>query len=172
LKGRGAYLTGPLSRFNLNFDRLPQSIQQLSREVGLDGKCVNPFESIIVRSLEMLYAFEEALRIIETYEPPAMPAVECVPRAGTGFACTEAPRGTLYHRYSIDEHGVIQDAKIVPPTSQNQKMIEADLRDFVVPRVEMPEDELRAACEQLVRNYDPCISCATHFLKLTVIREP
>ena len=172
LKGRGAYLTGPLARFNLNFDRLPPSIQQLSREVGLDGKCVNPFESIIVRSLEMLYAFEEAIRVIDTYEPPETPAVECAPRVGTGFACTEAPRGTLYHRYSIDERGVIQDAKIVPPTSQNQKMIETDLHDFVVPRVEMPEHDLRAACEQLVRNYDPCISCATHFLKLTVIREP
>jgi sulfhydrogenase subunit alpha len=171
LKGRGAYLTGPLARFNLNFDRLPLSIQKLSREVGLDGHCVNPFESIIVRSLEMLYAFEEAIRVIETYEPPEAPAVECTPRAGTGFACTEAPRGTLYHQYSIDDQGVIQDAKIVPPTSQNQKMIETDLRDFVVPRVEMPHDELRAACEQLVRNYDPCISCATHFLKLTVIRE-
>ena len=172
VKDRGAYLTGPLARFNLNFDRLPPSIQQLSREVGLDGKCVNPFESIIVRSLEMLYAFEEAIRVIDTYEPPETPAVECAPRVGTGFACTEAPRGTLYHRYSIDERGVIQDAKIVPPTSQNQKMIETDLHDFVVPRVEMPEHELRGACEQLVRNYDPCISCATHFLKLTVIREP
>jgi coenzyme F420-reducing hydrogenase alpha subunit len=172
LKGRGAYLTGPLARFNLNFDRLPAAIQQLSREVGLDGKCVNPFESIIVRSLEMFYAFEEAIRVIDMYQLPETPAVECTPRAGTGFACTEAPRGTLYHRYSIDERGVIQDAKIVPPTSQNQKMIETDLRDFVVPRVEMPEHDLRAACEQLVRNYDPCISCATHFLKLTVIREP
>ena len=172
LKGRGAYLTGPLARFNLNFDRLPPSVQQLSREVGLDGKCVNPFESIIVRSLEIFYAFEEAIRVIDMYEPPETPAVESAPRAGTGFACTEAPRGTLYHRYSIDERGVIQDAKIVPPTSQNQKMIETDLHDFVVPRVNMPEDELRTACEQLVRNYDPCISCATHFLKLTVIREP
>jgi coenzyme F420-reducing hydrogenase alpha subunit len=171
LKGRGAYLTGPLARFNLNFDRLPPSLQQLSREVGLDGRCLNPFESIIVRSLEMLYAFEEAIRVIATYQPPEAPAVECPPRAGTGFACTEAPRGTLYHRYSIDDQGVIQDAKIVPPTSQNQKMIETDLRDFVIPRVEMPHDELRDACEQLIRNYDPCISCATHFLKLTVRRE-
>jgi len=172
IKGRGAYLTGPLARFNLNFDRLPDSVQQVARDVGLAGTCANPFESIIVRSLEMLYAFEEAIRIIEAYEPPETPAVACEPYASTGYACTEAPQGTLYHRYSIDEKGIIRDARIVPPTSQNQKMIENDLRDYVAPRIEMPSDQLRSECEQVIRNYDPCISCATHFLKLEVEREP
>jgi coenzyme F420-reducing hydrogenase alpha subunit len=171
IEGRGAYLTGPLARFNLNFDRLPHSIQQTARDVGLAGTCVNPFESIIVRSLEMLYAFEEAIRIVEAYEPPDTPAIPCEPCASTGYACTEAPRGTLYHRYSIDERGIIGDAKIVPPTSQNQKMIENDLRDYVAPRVEMPPDQLRSECEQVIRNHAPCISCATHFLKLEVERE-
>ena len=172
IKGRGAYLTGPLARYNINFDRLPPSVQHAAHEVGLDGTCINPFESIIVRSLEMLYAFEEAIRIIEAYEPPDAPAVACEPRASTGYACTEAPRGTLYHRYSIDEKGIIHDAKIVPPTSQNQKIIENDLREFVASRIEMPSDQLRSECEQLIRNYDPCISCATHFIKLDVEREP
>jgi coenzyme F420-reducing hydrogenase alpha subunit len=171
IKGRGAYLTGPLARFNLNFDRLPPSIQESAREVGLAGTCLNPFESIIVRSLEMLYAFEEAIRIIEAYEPPDAPFGAPEPKPATGYAATEAPRGTLYHRYSIDANGIIQDAKIVPPTSQNQKMIESDLREYVTPRVEMPADQLRAECEQVIRNYDPCISCATHFLKLEVERE-
>jgi len=166
IKGRGAYLTGPLARFNLNFDRLPGSIQQTAREAGLDGGCVNPFESIIVRAIEMLFAFEEAIRIIDTYEPPDAPFIDCEPRPATGYAATEAPRGLLYHRYSIDGEGTIQDAKIVPPTSQNQKMIEIDLREYVTPRIEVPAERLRAECEQVVRNYDPCISCATHFLKL------
>jgi coenzyme F420-reducing hydrogenase alpha subunit len=171
IKGRGAYLTGPLARFNLNFDRLPPSVEEAAREVGLAGACRNPFESIIVRCLEMLYAFDEAVRILDAYEPPEVPFVDCDPREATGYAATEAPRGTLYHRYSIDETGIIKDAKIVPPTSQNQKMIESDLREYVGPRVEMPVDQLRAECEQVIRNYDPCISCSTHFLKLEVQRE-
>jgi coenzyme F420-reducing hydrogenase alpha subunit len=172
IEGRGAYLTGPLARYNLNFAQLPASVREAAREVGLAGACLNPFESIVVRSLEMFYAFEEAVRVIEVYEPPDAPFAVSEPRRATGFAATEAPRGTLYHRYSIDEHGIIQDAKIVPPTSQNQKMIESDLREYVAPRVEMPADRLRSECEQVIRNYDPCISCATHFLKLEVEREP
>jgi sulfhydrogenase subunit alpha len=171
IKGRGAYLTGPLARYNLNFDRLPASIQEAAREVGFGPTCRNPFESITVRALEMLYAFDEAIRIMDGYERPDVPAVSFVPRKSTGYACTEAPRGSLYHRYSIDDEGVIQDAKIVPPTSQNQKTIEDDLRKYVRPRTEMPTEELRAQCEQIIRNYDPCISCATHFLKLQFERE-
>jgi coenzyme F420-reducing hydrogenase alpha subunit len=171
IRGGGAYLTGPLARYNLNFDRLPVSVQEIAREVGLAATCRNPFESIIIRSLEMLYAFEEAIRVIDNYEPPDSPAVACEPRSAVGYACTEAPRGTLYHRYSIDEKGIIRDAKIVPPTSQNQRAIEDDLRHYVAPRVEMANDQLRAECEQVIRNYDPCISCATHFLKLEVERE-
>jgi coenzyme F420-reducing hydrogenase alpha subunit len=166
IRGRGGYLTGALARYNLNFDRLPSSIQQAAREAGLHETCRNPFESITVRALEMLYAFDEAVRIIESYEPPPIPAVSSAPRKSTGYACTEAPRGTLYHRYSIDDRGIIEDAKIVPPTSQNQKAIENDLREYVAPRTELPTEELRIQCEQIVRNYDPCISCATHFLKL------
>jgi coenzyme F420-reducing hydrogenase alpha subunit len=171
IKGRGAYLTGPLARYNLNFAQLPPSIRELAREVGLGHRCLNPFQSIIVRALEVLFAFEEALRIIDAYEPPEAPFVAHGTHAGTGYAATEAPRGTLYHRYSIDEEGIIRDARIVPPTSQNQKMIENDLRSYVAPRVELPRDQLRAECEQVIRNYDPCISCATHFLKLEVERE-
>jgi coenzyme F420-reducing hydrogenase alpha subunit len=172
IRRRGAYLTGPLARYNLNFDRLPPAVQAVSRDAGLAGRCLNPFQSIIVRAVEMLYAFEEAVRIIDIYEPPDAPAVRCELRGATGQACTEAPRGTLYHRYSIDEDGIIREAKIVPPTSQNQKAIENDLREYVTPRAAMATDQLRAECEHLIRNYDPCISCSTHFLKLDIEREP
>jgi coenzyme F420-reducing hydrogenase alpha subunit len=116
----------------------------------------------------MLYAFDEALRIIDEYEPPDHPAVAIEPRAALGFACTEAPRGLLYHRYQMDADGLILDVRIVPPTSQNQKTIENDLRAFVPPRLHLTQDELTWQCEQAVRNYDPCISCATHFLKLEI----
>lgn len=168
LKGRGAYLVGPLARYSLNFDRLSPIAQEAARDAGLGSVCRNPFQSIIVRSIETLYACDEALRIIEAYEMPEKPAVEVLPRAATGYGCTEAPRGILYHRYRVDDEGVILDAKIVPPTSQNQKTIESDLWQFVSRHISLPEDELTWQCEQAIRNYDPCISCATHFLKLQI----
>jgi sulfhydrogenase subunit alpha len=125
----------------------------------------------VVRSVELLYACEEALRIIENYRPPARPSVELKPKAGIGTGCTEAPRGILYHRYRIADDGTILDAKIVPPTSQNQKTIENDLRSFVSRNLSLSEEKLTWQCEQAIRNYDPCISCATHFLKLTIDRD-
>jgi len=132
--------------------------------------CRNPFRSLLVRAVEMVFSCEEALAIIDAYEPPDAPAVPVEPRAGTGFGATEAPRGVCYHRYTIDAEGIIQDAKIVAPTSVNQRVIEADLWQVVQPRVNLPDEELRLICEQAIRNYDPCISCATHFLDLTVER--
>jgi coenzyme F420-reducing hydrogenase alpha subunit len=169
-KNKGAYFVGPLARYNLNFDKLSPLAQKAAREAGLGPTCRNPFQSIIVRSVETLYACDEALRIIEAYEMPEKPAVEIRPRAAVGHGCTEAPRGILYHRYRLDEHGVILDAKIVPPTSQNQKMIERDLGQFVPKYLKLPQDKLTWKCEQAIRNYDPCISCATHFLRLEIER--
>jgi coenzyme F420-reducing hydrogenase alpha subunit len=171
IKGRGSYFCGPMARYNLNFDRLSPVAQQAAREAGLGQECRNPFQSIMIRALEVLYACDEALRIIEAYEPPDWPAVDLEPRAGTGYACTEAPRGTLYHRYRLDDAGMILDAKIVPPTSQNQRAMEEDLRDFVAQRIDLPKRELTWQCEQAIRNYDPCISCATHFLTLDIEEE-
>jgi sulfhydrogenase subunit alpha len=171
LRGRGAYFVGPLARYNLNFERLSPLARQAALEAGLASECRNPFQSIVVRSVEMLYACDEALRLIATYEEPEQPAVPVTPRPATGYACTEAPRGVLYHRYGIDAQGTILEAKIVPPTSQNQKTIEDDLYAVVEPHIALPKDELTWRCEQAIRNYDPCISCATHFLELRLERE-
>lgn len=171
LKERGSYFVGPLARYNLNFDRLSPLAQEAARSAGLKPECRNPFQSIVVRSVEIVYACDEALRIIEEYEMPEKPAVEVQPRASRGCGCTEAPRGILYHRYRIDDDGIILDAKIVPPTSQNQKTIESDLRQFVSMNLELPDEKLTWQCEQAVRNYDPCISCSTHSLKLILDRE-
>lgn len=171
VKGRGSYFVGPLARYNLNFDRLSPLAQEAARDAGIGPICQNPFQSIIVRSVEVLYAFDEALRIIDGYEIPDQPAIELHPRAASGSACTEAPRGILYHRYKLNDDGLILDAKIVPPTSQNQKTIENDLRHYVEQAIELPEEQLTWQCEQAIRNYDPCISCATHFLKLHIERD-
>jgi coenzyme F420-reducing hydrogenase alpha subunit len=166
LAGRGAYLVGPMARYSLNFDRLPPVVQQAARDAKLSSVCRNPFQSIVVRTVEMLYAIHEALRIIAGYEPPAHASVPVEAGEGTGFGCTEAPRGILFHRYRLNADGTIAEAKIVPPTSQNQKAIENDLRRFVERHLELEKQPLTWKCEQAVRNYDPCISCATHFLKL------
>jgi len=171
IRERGSYFTGPMARFNLNHALLAPAARDLAREVGLVAPCRNPFKSILVRAIEVLHAFDEAVRLIESYEPPATPAVEIIPGAGTGCGCTEAPRGILFHRYRLDEAGLIAEARIVPPTSQNQAMIEEDLRDLVERNIEMADQELQHKCEQSIRNYDPCISCATHFLKLDVQRR-
>jgi coenzyme F420-reducing hydrogenase alpha subunit len=171
LRERGSYLCGPLARFALGFDRLSPLAADSAREAGLETGERNPFRSIIVRSVEMVYAADEAIRLIDDYEEPDAPAVELEPRAGVGYGCTEAPRGILYHRYELDADGTILDAKIVPPTSQNQRTIEEDLRGVVERSLDVPDDELSILCEQTIRNYDPCISCATHFLSLEVERS-
>jgi len=166
----GAYLVGPLARYSLNFERLSPDVQQAAKEAGLGPVCRNPYRSIVVRAVEVLHACEEALRIIDDYQEPDSPFVPVEPRAGIGFGATEAPRGMLYHRYRLEEDGKIAEARIVPPTSQNQPSIEADLANFVGTFLDMPDEALQYRCEQTVRNYDPCISCATHFLKLEIDR--
>jgi coenzyme F420-reducing hydrogenase alpha subunit len=171
MRGRSSYFVGPLARFNLNFDKLPEVAQKVALETGLQPPVKNPFRSIVVRAVELVFACVEALRIIREYEPPALSRVEVANRAAVGQAITEAPRGILYHRYAFDENGLIIAAKIVPPTSQNQKRIEDDLREYAARLVAWPLEEATLKCEQAVRNYDPCISCATHFLKLRVERD-
>jgi coenzyme F420-reducing hydrogenase alpha subunit len=170
LRRRGAYLVGPMARYALNRDRLPAEIRALADEVGLEEVCRNPFRSILVRAVEVVYACGEALRLIAEYEPPSGPFVPAEPRAGIGHACTEAPRGILYHRYRLDAEGTISDARLVPPTAQNQGVIEEDLRRVAAARLDCDEATLRADCEQSIRNHDPCISCAAHFLTLRVHR--
>jgi coenzyme F420-reducing hydrogenase alpha subunit len=170
VRGRGSYLAGPMARFNLNRDRLSPIAAEAAADAGLASGCRNPFQSIVVRAVEILYAFDEALRLIDAYEPPESPAVEYEPRSGVGHGVTEAPRGMLYHRYEINEDGTIAMARIVPPTSQNQAAIEEDLREFVQRHLMLDDEELTLRCEQTIRNYDPCISCATHFLRLEVER--
>ena len=170
LRGRGPYLTGPLARYALNADTLPDLARQSANDAGLGPVCTNPFRSVVVRSVELVAACSEALRLIGEYEPPAPPAAEVPPRRGTGTGATEAPRGLLFHTYSLDADGVIESARIVPPTSQNQLTIEADLRRVAQAGIELDDEELTWRCEQAVRNHDPCISCAAHFLDVTVER--
>ncbi len=171
IKARGSYFVGPQARYSLNFDKLTKRAQAAAKAAGLGPVSNNPFKSIIVRAVETLYACEEALRIIKGMEDLPKPFVDVEVKAGTGHGCTEAPRGILYHRYQVDAKGIIQDARIVPPTAQNQMVVEEDLVQFVEKNLDLSDDQLQWQCEQAIRNYDPCISCSCHFLKLKIERE-
>ncbi len=170
VKERDGYFVGPLARFNLNFDQLSDGAKALAEEINFLPPCNNPFRSILARCIETWYAFDEAIRLIENYSPPAQPYVPATVKAGRGYGCTEAPRGICWHSYSIDSEGLIQQARIVPPTSQNQRTIEKDLQQFVGRYLSLSDEDLTWQCEQAIRNYDPCISCATHFLTLEIER--
>ena len=162
------YFVGPLARFNLNRHKLTPATRALAADTGFDRVICNPFESIVVRALEVFFAFDEAIALIEDYVEPKAASVDLPIAAGVGTAATEAPRGLLYHRYEIDDDGMIVAANIIPPTSQNQRTIEADLNDLVAANLSLSTKDLTWRCEQAIRNYDPCISCATHFLRVDI----
>ena len=168
---RGDYVVGPLARVALNYDELSPVARGAAVAADLTPAERNPFRSIVVRAIEVLHACDEGLTIIDRYREPDRPAVEVQPRAGVGCGWTEAPRGMLWHRYELGDNGTILNARIVPPTSQNQASIEQDLFHFVEANLDLPDDELGRRAEQVIRNYDPCISCATHFLDITVDRS-
>lgn len=170
LDGR-RFLTGPLARYSLNFAQLSPLAREAAAAAGLGPICRNPFRAIIVRAVEVVYAIEEALRIIDGYAPPDRPFIESAPRAGVGHGVSEAPRGLLYHRYQLDDNGNIITACIVAPTSQNQGAMEHDLATAVSDHVHLDDDSLTTLCEKVIRCYDPCISCAAHFLTLRVDRR-
>ncbi len=165
------YLVGPLARLNLNLDRLPASVRANLERTGVPFPSRNIYHSIVARAVEIHYALVEALRILDNYRVPEATRAPVTPRAGVGYGCTEAPRGMLWQRWETNDKGEIVSARIVPPTSQNQARIEEDLREHVEALgVDTAEEVLRQHCETVIRNYDPCISCATHFLKMKVNR--
>jgi coenzyme F420-reducing hydrogenase alpha subunit len=165
------FLTGPLSRYNNNWEQLSHDSKKLSQKAGLQKTCINPFKSLLVRMIETFYACEEAIRIIDGYEHPGSVKDHVEPKAGYGSSVTEAPRGILFHGYEIDELGNIVKSRIVAPTSHNQKIIEDDLKRLVEDNLDLDHAKLTHICEQSIRNYDPCISCSTHFLKLDIERS-
>ncbi|HQR42799.1 MAG TPA: Ni/Fe hydrogenase subunit alpha [Gemmatales bacterium] len=167
---RRCYHVGPLARVNLNFDKLSPLARQVAAEIGFKAPCNDLFRSIIARCLEVVHAYEEALQILKDYRSFTPPRLPLEFRQAEGCAATEAPRGLIYHRYQVDEQGKITLAKIVPPTSQNQRQIEDDLRVYLPGVMHLPDNQAAYECERLIRCYDPCISCSTHFLKLTVER--
>ena len=166
------YLVGPLARMNLNYAQMPAELRGLLENLGFRFPSQNMFHSIVARAAEVWLVVDEAERLLAEYELPDTSAVPSTPRAGLGYGCSEAPRGILWHRYVADDNGNVLEARIVPPTSQNQARIEEDLRLSLTRfGLDRADAELRLRGETVIRNYDPCISCATHFLRLKVARE-
>jgi coenzyme F420-reducing hydrogenase alpha subunit len=176
LQARGSdglpYLLGPAARIVLDHEQLhPLAREALAASGAIESIRRNPYRSIVARAIELVHATADAIDIVDAYEPPTRPAVEWRPRPGTAAWATEAPRGLLFHRYEVGEDGKIAAATIVPPTSQNQAAIEADIATFAPRVLDLPMDAATHQLEQLIRAYDPCISCATHFLDVSIQRE-
>ncbi|MCU7816269.1 MAG: nickel-dependent hydrogenase large subunit [Candidatus Thiodiazotropha sp. (ex Rostrolucina anterorostrata)] len=171
LEGR-PYLTGPLARLNLNFHQLPKAVRAVMDGCGISFPSHNMFHSIVARAIELYFALFESIRLLEDYRVPEQSREEVGQTEGNAFGCTEAPRGTLWHRYDVDDRGIVRSARIVPPTSQNQGRIEENIRlSLERMGLDREHDQIRQRAEQVIRNYDPCISCATHFLKLKINRR-
>jgi sulfhydrogenase subunit alpha len=163
------YLLGPMARITLSGEHLHPTAASALARTGLAGEiAVNPYRSIVARAVELVDATAEALDLIEAYEPPADPGRPWTPGPASAAWATEAPRGLIFHAYELDDRGLVAHAQIVPPTSQNQAAIEADLAAFAPSVLHLPREAATLRIEQLIRSYDPCISCATHFLDLSV----
>jgi sulfhydrogenase subunit alpha len=161
---------GPLARLNLNYKKLRPMARQAAREIGLKFPLRNPYKGLIARAVELVHVCDLAIELANAYEPSGPSFKEIRPLPGEGVGVSEAPRGLLYHRYVVDEQGFIRFAKITPPTAQNFAQMEADLWALAPSVINQPQEEASLSFEHLLRSYDPCISCATHFLKLRVDR--
>lgn len=166
-----SYFVGPLARLNLNRQQLAEPARRIADEIQFPPSCANAYCGILARAIEVVHAFAEGLDRLRSYHPQGQSRATFQVQSGSGCAVTEAPRGLIYHRYEVDEQGRIELAKIVPPTSQNQSQVEQDLRSILPGLLDRPDHEIALSCERFVRNYDPCISCSTHFLKLRIERE-
>jgi len=172
IHGRGSYMVGPLARVLLNRDRLSPTGEAAFASLADRFEAPDPAASVFARGIEVLQAFDAALEAIDGFEPPPAPHPAWRPCAGRAAWATEAPRGVLWVELATEVSGHVREIRIVPPTSQNQARIEDDLRGLVPGLLKLSDDQVRRRCEAAIRDYDPCISCATHFLTLELERRP
>jgi coenzyme F420-reducing hydrogenase alpha subunit len=174
LRERGSYLVGPLARLLLNADRLAPAARAAYESLAPRFERPDPYASVFARGIEVIQAIEAAVEVIDGLTRRgdlATPLPAWQPRAGVGWGATEAPRGLLAIRVEADARGDVVEIRIVPPTSQNQARIEEDLRELAPEVLALSDADARRRCETAIRNYDPCISCSTHFLNLDIRRR-
>jgi coenzyme F420-reducing hydrogenase alpha subunit len=165
------YFVGPLARFNLNYKKLRPMAKEAARGIGLKVPLLNPYKGLLARAIELVHTCDLAIELANVYQPNGPSHVEFSIQPGEGCGVSEAPRGLLYNRYVVDEQGFIRFARITPPTAQNLAQMESDLWALAPTVINQPQEEASITFEHLLRSYDPCISCATHFLKLKIVTE-
>jgi len=170
IKNRGYYLTGPSARYNNNYNSLRKEVREVIEKYGYEAPLKNTYQSIVARAAETYHATLEIERLLREYKEPKRPYAEYNIKAGWSCGITEAPRGILYHAYKVDEGGRVIYANIVAPTSQNLACMEQDLLSQVPKIITLEYEDAKLLTEQTIRNYDPCISCSAHFIKLKIDR--
>lgn len=160
------FRVGALARINLNQKALEPAALDLVQELGLKFPSHRVFDNNLAQAIELLHLFDSSIRILKDFKLQKESAQQIRPCDSTGIGVTEAPRGTLYHEYKFDSKGIVQRANIIVPTNQNAHTIESDLAEFIPSLLDLPQEKANLEIEKLVRAYDPCISCATHFLKV------
>lgn len=177
---RESYAVGSLARFNLSHNKLHPKAMKVAEAIGLRPKCINPYLNTAAQLIECVHFIEDAISEIEGFKDEGIDYSEQlvvglneqsrIPvRAGNGVGAVEVPRGTLYHNYEIDDKGIILDANCIIPTNQNLNNIEHDMHKLVPEILHKTEEEITLGLEMLVRAYDPCISCSTHFLDVKFV---
>jgi coenzyme F420-reducing hydrogenase alpha subunit len=169
---RDSYAVGALARFNINAEKLLPLAASVAKMLGLKKGCQNPFMNTVAQVVEAVQAVEHALQIMDELLTKGIKAekpAKVTPKAGEGVGCVEAPRGILFHRYVFDKNGKCERGNICIPTGQNHGNIQKDFEALVPKMIDKPQDEIRQAMEMLVRAYDPCISCSTHYLDVKFV---
>jgi sulfhydrogenase subunit alpha len=165
------YLVGSLARINFNKDLLNERTKKDIEEYLAVFPSNNVHHNNLAQAIEILQCVDDALDILKNLKIVDEKPVKAVKKAGVGVGVVEAPRGTLYHMARVNEKGMIEDYDVIVPTSQNQINIEKDLKKYFTGNLDKPEAQLKLEAEKIIRAYDPCMSCATNFLKIDWIRK-
>lgn len=170
---RESYMVGALARVNNNFDQLHPRAKDAAAELGLEPICYNSFMNSAAQIIEMVHCVEDSITIIDELlargVKPEEP-VEVEVKAGAAVGSCDVPRGILFHNYEIGDDGLITGANCIIPTGQNYANMEADMRALVPQILDRPEPEITLMMEMLIRAYDPCISCSTHFMNVEFVK--
>ena len=168
---RESYAVGALARYNLNAEHLLPLAAEVAKSFGLEKGCCNPYMNSVVQVVECVQVVEHGLQLIDELLTTGVgqEPVKVEPKAGEAAGCVEAPRGILFHRYGFDKKGFCESANICIPTGQNHANIQKDFEALVPQIIDREQDEIRLMLEMLVRAYDPCISCSTHYLDVEFV---
>jgi len=172
---RDSYMVGALARFNNNYEKLTEKAKEYAEELGLKAPCYNTYMNNIAQFVEIVHGVDDSIRLIDKIleegldDDKAM--VDIKPGSGRGVGVVEAPRGLLIHDYTYDDRGRVKKANLIIPTNMNYANIEQDIQSLLPTIIDKSEDDIRLACEMMIRAYDPCISCSTHLLNVKLVNK-